>query len=508
MYNKLKINILIVFIMNTISKFLGFFRDVVLVNKLGVTEYTDAFLGATAVIDFLIVISGLQAFFSIATTTFTEFIPIEKEKSKFFTSFISLQLTIALSLSVLTFLYPELFINSILSGLSFDAKVFAAKLLRIISINVTFISLHKTLNSILGVYKKFFLQNIWLLIINLSIISVILISPNNKILISISITVVLVHLFSIFSQILLLKKEKLTFTFMKLQYLKEKWKYIISLFLPLLLVTSFESISGIVDKIIASYCSKGTITSLGLAYNLTFFTVSALLFPIIRVVFPEFSKLFLNKELEKLQNLFNKTLEMTILIFLPIALYIAFFNEELIFGIYYRNNFSLENVKMVSNILFIYGISLIFNVLYMVPVFLMQATKNNKSMGRIGAFSFVINIISSIIFSKIWGYIGIPLGTLLSFFIYSILLFLFINYKLEIKLSKNIFISCVIIFLISFISKYLINTLLNVNFSIPIISFNQYINNLLITLFYFPLMIMLYSPFFFKIQNGSLKLKK
>jgi putative peptidoglycan lipid II flippase len=434
----IKWSILATAVLSLVAKLLLFFRNILIVNEVGVGLKTDAFFAALTLIDAVIILSGIQALYSVVTSTLSKQASDAQFKREYFTSLLLLLLGYAGLYCLVAAFFPQALVDAVLRGMSPDAKLFTNAVLRLLAVNIFLIATFKTCNSIFGVHRQFFMQNALLVAINLVVVGVILLSHGGNAVLNVVVALPLCYLAALIVQLWLLAPHGYRIVKVSRNTILRHWKSIVTLALPLTLVTGLESLSNIVDKAIASYFGEGVITYLTLAQSLTFFSVTAIILPIAQVVFPEFARLHHANEHTRLKALFLKTIEAVSLIFIPIALYMIIFNIDLVRGVYYGKNFSNESVAVVARIIFVYGFALLFNPFFLIATFLLQGAQKNITVGWCGFFAFICNIICSITFSRIWGYIGIPLGSIVANMLLCATLMIAIRRELAISLPGRI----------------------------------------------------------------------
>jgi peptidoglycan biosynthesis protein MviN/MurJ (putative lipid II flippase) len=304
--------------------------------------------------------------------------------------------------------------------------------------------------ALLGVQRKFIAQNISLPVINIVTIAVILTTPSESLLNRFCMAFTLSFFCACLGAYLLVAGRNMHAGAVSLVNFRRNIKRFSRLAFPLLFATCAYSIAGITDKIIASFFKSGIITSLGIAYSLCFMTIGIFLDPIWKVLFPHFSKLYFDNEHSRLKQLFNSGQKAVLLIFIPISMFYVFFSSDIIGAVFLAKKISVQHSQAAARILSVYGIALIFNVAFFLPSYLLQSAQKNPSVGKVAAIAFSGNIVCSICFSFIWGYIGIPLGTLAAFAVYSLLLLRSIRKHMHISLDKNLVVAAAGSIVISF----------------------------------------------------------
>jgi peptidoglycan biosynthesis protein MviN/MurJ (putative lipid II flippase) len=157
------------------------------------------------------------------------------------------------------------------------------------------------------------------------------------------------------------------------------------------------------------------------------------------ILFPLFSSDYYTGRLEALKRRFDGGQRFILMVFIPLTIFIVFFNRDIIVGLYQRGHFDPGTAERTASYLFIYGFSLLFNAFYMLPSYLLQASQHNKSVSTAGCLYAVINIAGSLLFSRLIGPVGIPLAFLIALTVYNLLLHRSILRNLRMSYSPGLF---------------------------------------------------------------------
>ncbi|MBD3392388.1 MAG: oligosaccharide flippase family protein [Chitinivibrionales bacterium] len=412
----------IVFVLMLLARGSGFIRNLLLVNRLSVGAHSDAFFISIAAIDFFILVSGLNAMKSVATTTFTQARRAPGEANRYLSSLLYGLVGYGLVLGLPLFAFPDLFARIFAPGFDPAAARITALCLRILAILVLGKGLLPILASLLGVQGRFAMQNMFMPLINCAAIGVILLSPLEGMLVRFSGVFAACFMLSCAGSYFALSGPKLHLVAVPISTLKSYVSRFARLAYPLLFATAAYSVAGIADKMIASFFQRGVVTSLGIAYSLCFMTVGVLLEPVSRVLFPHFSRLYFENAHERLARDFENGQFIVTVLFVPVSLFLVFFSSDIIAAVLLARKIEPDHIEAAARMLSIYGIALVFNASLFLPSYLLQSAQKNSYVGKAALAAFGGNIICSIVFSLVWGYVGIPLGTVVGFGAYFLLL--------------------------------------------------------------------------------------
>lgn len=437
--NKILFSAGLIAFLTILSKFFAFIRDILMTSKIGISQSTDAYFAAHNIIDFFITFFGLQAMLAVTTTTFakTKVDNInQKDKNQYYTSLILFLSIVSLLICLIPILWPKIILNLIMGGFNTETLNESSIYLRILAGLILIRTLVRVNGSIFGVKKNFFLQNIHETIANLIVLLSIPFSNKDTLLRNMSFSFLLTYIFLLFIQFILLRND---FNFIKIskRLLFKKSKYFAKLAIPIIAVTASFAIATIIDKSIISRFDTGLLTLLTLAQNISSVSILVFLAPIMKYFFPIFSLNYHSNELKKLSTNYSISNNLLSYTFIPIIIFSIYFRIDIIKALYFRGAFTLENVHITSQIFLIYSLAIIPNFLYQSSTFVILASQKTKILGIYGTISCLINIISSITLSKLFGYIGIPIGSVISLSFYAIALRIHVKNKLKIQL-KNI----------------------------------------------------------------------
>ena len=181
------------------------------------------------------------------------------------------------------------------------------------------------------------------------------------------------------------------------------------------------------------------------------------------VSLPVLSKAFKTKNFSKVSLIQNKSVELSLLFSVPASAGLILASYEIINGLFGYGSFTLEDVKMTSNALILFGFGIIaFSLIKILSNFFF-ARDNTKIPFYISSFVVFLNVIISLSFFYKIGFLIIPIATTIStwvgVFIYIFLLnkYNFFNFQNKFYLnSLKILISTVLMsFVLSFsLNKY------------------------------------------------------
>lgn len=191
----------------------------------------------------------------------------------------------------------------------------------------------------------------------------------------------------------------------------ENVKKFIRAFLPVILSALIVDLNYAADKFFASLCEEGSVTLLSYASRLTSIFDGMIVTGAGYIVLPKLSKL--NAEQDK--NGFSKTASLVIMALSSFMAFIATFifiaKGEIVRILYYRGNFSYENVLDTARLLTYYIPEIIFIPLQAMMIKISQSFGKSNTALTNSAISISVNILLNAILVRRVGLIGIAFAT-------------------------------------------------------------------------------------------------
>ena len=164
------------------------------------------------------------------------------------------------------------------------------------------------------------------------------------------------------------------------------------------------------------------------------------------VVLPQLSKHVYLKKKEKITQIQNKALELSMFLSLPASIALLVGSDEIISALFGYGSFSKEAVYNSSKALYYFGLGLPAFALIKVFSTFFFANNDTKTPFYISLCAVILNIIISISYFKSIGFIIIPIATTISSWFNSVLLFFFLRSRNLFKFNKKFSISFIKIF--------------------------------------------------------------
>ena len=158
------------------------------------------------------------------------------------------------------------------------------------------------------------------------------------------------------------------------------------------------------------------------------------------VILPQLSKHIYLKRKNKILQIQNKALELSMFLSLPASVALFIGSEQIISALFGYGSFTEESVLNSAKALYYFGLGLPAFALIKVFSTFFFANHDTKTPFYISLISVILNIFLSIYYFKSIGFIIIPIATTISSWFNSILLFIFLKNKDLFQFSKIFFI--------------------------------------------------------------------
>ena len=239
-----------------------------------------------------------------------------------------------------------------------------------------------------------------------------------------------------------------------------KNKYVLeyfSLMVPVIVGTSINDLNTLVDRTVASNMAVGGIAALSYANSMLQLAIGGIVQPISTVIFPKLSsKINCNADKDAIVMLerTNRALQFFLL---PITVGLLLYSGAIVDLLFGRGAFDSNSLKMTSEALRIYGISLCFIGTREILTKYFYSKGDSKIPMVNSSIGLVINIILNIVLSRIFGLNGLALATTIAAIVTTLLLYMnlvrdsSINNIIVLKDYIKIIVNCIIMGILSYI---------------------------------------------------------
>ncbi len=483
-----------------ISRLLGYIRDVLIAIFLGTSFLADAFFVAFRIPNTFRRLFAEGTFNAAFVPSYTSELLKSKSKSNIFANEVFNLLFLGLLFFVLIAeLFMPAFVSLIAPGFVQNSEKIklAIDLTRITFPFLMFVCLASFFAAILNSHNKFAAASAAPIILNLILIGVLIFGTylGDKIIFYLSYGVSIAGLL----QLIFLYRFVRKFYYIKFNF-KLKCNSKVKIFFKKLLPSIFSSgvtqINILVGTIIASF-QASAVSYLYYADRIYQINLAIAGIAIGVVILPQLSKHVYLKKKNKILQIQNKALELSMFLSLPASVALFIGSEEIISALFGYGSFNNEAVINSAKALYYFGLGLPAFALIKVFSTFFFANNDTKTPFYISLISVLINILISLYFFKSIGFIIIPIATSISSWFNSIILFIFLKKRNLFEFNK--------FFLINLIKIIFASIMMGVFFKYLTIFFeNQMVYNYDLKSFYLVLSVLL-GLFFYLIISFFIK---
>jgi putative peptidoglycan lipid II flippase len=446
-----------------ISRLLGYLRDVLIAIFLVTSFLADVFFVAFRIPNTFRRLFAEGTFNAAFVPSYTSELAKSKIKSKKFANEIFNLLFLGLFFFVLVIeLFMPIFVSLIAPGFTEDSEKIdlAVSLTRITFPFLMFVSLSSFFSAVLNSHNKFAAAAAAPIILNCVLIGILLFGKylDDQLIYFLSWGVSIAGLL----QLIFLYKFVKDYYSIKLNFkfkINNKVKFFFKKLLPSIFSSGVTQINILVGTIIASF-QASAVSYLYYADRIYQINLAIAGIAIGVVVLPQLSKHVFSKKKNKILQIQNKALELSMFLSLPASAALLVGSEEIISALFGYGSFSEEAVINSAQALYYFGLGLPAFALIKVFSTFFFANHDTKTPFLISLVSVILNICVSVYFFEKIGFIIIPIATSVSSWFNSLVLFVYLRKKDLFNFHKNFLPSFIKIFfatiLMGLFFKYLI----------------------------------------------------
>ena len=432
---KLLKSTIIISVMTTISRVFGLIRDIVIAALFGPGLGVDVFIVSFRIPNFLRRLFAEGGFSQAFVPVLSEYKEHRKEEDvqKLIDQTSATLGLILFVITVIGVLISPILIMIFAPGFLNDASKsnLASELLKITFPYIFFISLTAFAGGILNTYKHFAIPAFTPVLLNISLIAcAIWLAPLMETPIKALAWAVLIAGFVqlLFQAPFLLKIKK--FPRPSLKSDQDGVRRILKLMVPILFAVSIVQINLLIDTLIASFLTTGSISWLYFSDRLVEFPLGVFGIALATAVLPNLSEKHARGSSEKFSDTLDWSMRCILLIALPAAIGLAMLAAPLLTTLFNYKAFSTLDVLMAGHSLRAYAIGLPAFVLIKVLSAGFFSRQDTKTPVTIGLIAVVANIVLNILFVGLFNnfnhelaHVGLALATSLSASLQAFLLF-------------------------------------------------------------------------------------
>ena len=446
-----------------LSRILGYIRDFFIAIYLGSGPIADAFFVAFRIPNTFRRLFAEGTFNAAFVPSYTSELLSSKQKAqKFANSVFNLLILVLFSLTILVEIFMPSFIKLIAPGFSEinDKYKLAIDLTRITFPFLFFISIASFFSAILNSQNKFAAAAAAPLFLNIILIICFFIIKNDTDLVYyLSYSITFAGIVQLIFLIFFTRKyfyPKFNFSFQ----IDKKIKIFFNKLLPSIFSSGVTQINILVGTIIASF-QASAVSYLYYADRIYQINLAIAGIAIGTIILPNLSRYVKSKDKLRLENLQNKSLELSLFLSLPATLALIIASDEIVSALFGYGSFNEESVKNSALALFYFSLGLpAFSMIKIFSSFIF-ARNDTKTPFYFSLISVITNIVISVsLFSEV-GFIIIPIATTISSWLNGFLLMIFVLNKNYFSFKNSFFVQLFKILVTNFVCLGLFKLFIN-----------------------------------------------
>lgn len=390
-----------------LSRITGFFREIMLTQKIGLSWAQDAYIAAFTVPDLMYTLLVGGTISAALIPFLSSYLQKDEEEKawKAVSIFINVVIAGMILLSTLGIIFAPDIIPIVAHGFtnkSPETKELAIKLTRILFPSVSFIMLAGICNGVLNSYRKFAAAAYGPTIYNLGcILSIFLFADEKvesmeKVAIGVSLSAAAYFLFQ-FS----FAFKKFKFFRLLLDFSNNEFRKLFRQAIPSLLSSSFVQVNVIISTSFVSLFAFGDISAFRNANTAWQFPYGIFAMGIGTAILPTLSRKFAAGEIDEYRNILTKSLTSALFLTIPSAVGFIILREPVIRAIFkWSNKLTYENISHIAGILALFSIAMITQSIVATINRGFYAVHDTKTPLFVGIGAVLLNLCFGFLFYK------------------------------------------------------------------------------------------------------------
>lgn len=403
----------IVLLLSILGRGIGFIRESYFASKFGLSETYDIFL-AGSVIPIIINTSFLYLIHNYLVPIFTDLrINNNNMLKKFASKYTLLFISITLLLSLILYLFSEIIISNYLSFEIIEKRINAITVFNLMLITIPFSIGSSVLSAYFNSKFNFNTPLVSQLILNIIIIITVFITVSDLGIFSVPLGFIIGNLFQLLFLII-----NSRINIFQIELFREKSKIFEGLTGGIIIVVLIETIGQLhifIDRYFLSEIEIGSISGINYANTVFMLPISIISLSFSSVLFPKFSEYISNKSKVQFGNLMEKSLDVSLVLHIPIFIIFFFWGDFFIKIFFERGEFQDSDTYMTFNILKILAFSIIFYSSFAITNKCLYSTGLLKQLLFIQIIGIFIKVGINFLFVSNYNYSALVYGTTVSY---------------------------------------------------------------------------------------------
>ncbi|MDO5331462.1 MAG: murein biosynthesis integral membrane protein MurJ [Bacillota bacterium] len=395
------------------SKLLGFIRELLLANYYGASYITDAYTMSMSIPNNLLA--------GIVGAAATAYMPVFSKKveeqgedagNTFTSQIINLLLCVVGVVMILGWIFAEPLVHLFAPGFQGETFELTTFYIRVAFVMVFFSVIANMLGSYLEYKGVFVLPTLLTYLQNICIISAIIICAKTNTPEGLIFGITTGFLLMAVSKIIIAKKHgyKYTADFNFSKPVKE----IIVLAVPVFIGSSAGEINALIDRILASNLSEGSVSALQYG-NLFSGLISSLTITVfVTIIYPRLTQAFALNDFERISDVSERGINLIALLMVPCTLGALVYASPAIQVVYERGAFNAVATDLTAAAFFYYGIGMAFTATRSFLDKIFYSVHDTVTPVKCSIVAVFFNIVLNITLVKVMGHAGLALATSIS----------------------------------------------------------------------------------------------
>lgn len=427
---KIAVTALVITILTLLSKFIGFYRDILIAKNYGTSINTDAYVMSQSIIGIAttVIITSLTVAFIPLLTDYKEN-KTEVQYRSFINNVYTITLVLTVFVSILVFLFSSNLVSLFAPGFTGVAAALTVKILRIMTPIVCLSAVVLLNNSYLQSRGRFYIPTLIGYPSNIALIFTMIFLTEKFGIIGLAWSFTVGALLQVLFQVVSLHKADFILKF-ECDLNNDGLKALLVLVIPTIIGSGVNIVNTTVDRMIGSTLIQGSVSALNFSNRLSMFVLGIVGASITTVFYTSMSNHSAQGNSEDFKVLLKGTINTLNLIIIPASIGFIVLSKPIVQFVFARGAFDQSATVMTASCLVFYSIGLVSFALRDVMTRSFYSIQDTMTPMINGVIAVVLNIILNITLSKFMGVSGLALATSISGIVTTILLMIFLKKKI------------------------------------------------------------------------------
>ena len=400
-------------VIGIVSRVVTVATQIAIAREFGATIYSDAYFATETIPELFIdlVANGFSMAF-IPLIMYYRFSESERSAKEFISTFLIGTTLFSILFTIFVLLFAPQLVTLIAPGFTNEGRDITIQLVQVLSFSLLFLGLNAGLRGLLHASQELLIPDLGRLGYNIVLCLFAIFLSHRFGIIMLAWGIVLGTLLQMSLQLYTAVRRDLLH--IPWTFNAQKAQSIIKNILPLLVVLSWAGVTFMLDRMVASQLSAGSITALTYASRIILIPVGIFVLPIRTAIFPNLSNLYAQGDLGTLANHILMGLRVLWLIVIPTCILLTVLRVPITRILFEHGAFDSAATLATSQALIFYalGVPAIAYIFYLNGVFM-----SLNSFYIIVVFNLIswgLNLALNLTLSQTMGFAGIALGTAVS----------------------------------------------------------------------------------------------